>query len=130
MKLMVGFDGSNVSKEAVSVAVRHAPAFDARIELVWSLFKGTENEREEIDAAEKALAYRKTMVEESGIPCETHLLIRGKDPGADLVDFAREQSIDMIYIGVRRRSKVGKLVFGSASQYVILNAHCPVVSVK
>ena len=44
--------------------------------------------------------------------------------------FCVVQNVDMIFIGVRRRSKVGKLLFGSTAQYVILNAPCPVVSVK
>jgi nucleotide-binding universal stress UspA family protein len=57
-------------------------------------------------------------------------LVRGLRPGEDLVQFAKENGIDEIIIGVRRRSKVGKLVFGSTAQYVILNAPCPVVSVK
>ena len=35
-----------------------------------------------------------------------------------------------IIIGVRRRSKVGKLLFGSNAQYIILMAQCPVVAVK
>ena len=33
-------------------------------------------------------------------------------------------------IVVHRRPKVGKLVFGSTAQNVILNAPCPVVAVK
>jgi len=33
-------------------------------------------------------------------------------------------------VGVRRRSKVGKLLIGSTAQHVILNAPCPVVSIK
>jgi nucleotide-binding universal stress UspA family protein len=52
------------------------------------------------------------------------------EPGEDLVQYAKEHAIDEIMIGVRRRSKVGKLVFGSTAQYVILEAHCPVLSVK
>ena len=43
---------------------------------------------------------------------------------------ARDNEIDEICIGVKRRSKVGKMVFGSNAQYIILNAPCPVVTVK
>ena len=35
-----------------------------------------------------------------------------------------------IIVGIVQKSKVGKLLFGSTAQYVILNASCPVVTVK
>jgi nucleotide-binding universal stress UspA family protein len=38
--------------------------------------------------------------------------------------------VDAIIIGVKRRSKVGKLLFGSNAQYVIIKADCPVTTVK
>ncbi|MEX1326820.1 MAG: universal stress protein, partial [Desulfobacterales bacterium] len=66
----------------------------------------------------------------SGIACNTHLLIRGLAPGEDIVEFAEESKTDEIVIGVKRRSKVSKLLLGSTAQYVILQATCPVVSVK
>jgi nucleotide-binding universal stress UspA family protein len=47
-----------------------------------------------------------------------------------LVEFAGQNEIEEIVISVRRRSKVGKLLFGSTAQCVILTAPCPVVSVK
>ena len=62
--------------------------------------------------------------------CETHLLIRGFEAGEDLVMFAEEQNAEEIIIGIKRRSKVGKFIFGSTAQIVILDAHCPVLSVK
>lgn len=46
------------------------------------------------------------------------------------MQFEKENEIDEIVIGVKRRSKVGKLLFGSNAQYIILQAHCPVVTVK
>jgi nucleotide-binding universal stress UspA family protein len=58
------------------------------------------------------------------------LSVRGLQAGEDIVLLAEENKVDEIIIGVRRRSKVGKLLFGSTAQYVILNAPCPVVSVK
>ena len=58
------------------------------------------------------------------------MTVRGLEPGEDLVQFAEENKIDQIIVGIRRRSKVQKLVFGSNAQYVILEAPCPVLSVK
>ncbi|MFZ1202247.1 MAG: universal stress protein [Desulfobacterales bacterium] len=41
-----------------------------------------------------------------------------------------EHRVDQIFIGIKHRSKVGKLLFGSNAQHVILNAPCPVVTVR
>ena len=41
----------------------------------------------------------------------------------------QKNEVDEIIVGVKRRSKVGKLVFGSNAQYVILEALCPVLTV-
>jgi nucleotide-binding universal stress UspA family protein len=64
------------------------------------------------------------------VKCEKHLLMRGNQPGEDLVAFAQENSANLIVIGVKKRSKVGKLMFGSTAQYVILESACPVLAVK
>jgi nucleotide-binding universal stress UspA family protein len=92
--------------------------------------KGTESQRKAIEQAERGLAYAKTLFEEDNILCNTHLLIRGLSAGEDLIEFANENKIDQIIVGVKRRSKVGKLLMGSTAQYVILQAQCPVVTVK
>ncbi len=130
MKIIVGIDGSNSSKEALSLSKERAKTFNAAIELVTSMEKGKESQYKEIEQAENDLENGKKLFEKDGISCNTHLLIRGMHPGEDIVEFAKKNEADEIIIGVRRRSKVGKLVFGSTAQYVILNAHCPVVTVK
>jgi nucleotide-binding universal stress UspA family protein len=58
------------------------------------------------------------------------LSVRGLDTGEDIVRMAVEKKAEEIVIGIQRRSKVGKLLFGSTAQYIILNAPCPVVTVK
>ena len=130
MKILVGYDGTNSAKEALNLAKSHSKAFGASVEVVTSMQKGTESERKDIEQAERGLAYAKSLFEEDGIACNTHLLIRGLTAGEDLVKFADENQIDQIVVGVKRRSKVGKLLMGSSAQYVILQAQCPVVSVK
>ncbi len=130
MKILVGYDGTNSAKEALNLAKAHAKSFAATVDVVTSMQKGTEHERQDIEQAERGLEYAKSIFDENNIACNTHLLIRGLTPGEDIVEFAKENQIDEIIVGVKRRSKVGKILLGSTAQYVILKAHCPVVSVK
>jgi nucleotide-binding universal stress UspA family protein len=38
--------------------------------------------------------------------------------------------VDEIFVGVKKRSRVEKMILGSTAQHVILNASCPVTTVK
>ena len=104
MNILVGYDRSNVAKEALALAKKYAKAFDAKIFLLTALAQGPDLQLEDIQRAENELDRVGSSFKEDDIPCETH--------------------------GVRRRSKVGKLLFGSNAQYIILQAQCPVVAVK
>lgn len=130
MKLMIGYDGSNSAKAALSLGIEHAKAFNAEMLVLKSLTGGTVTEKVEIQYAKEELEEVRQTLDKEGIPCETELLVRGFTPGEDIVRLAKERDVDEIVIGVKRRSKVGKLLFGSNAQYVIIQAHCPVVVVK
>ena len=86
-------------------------------------------QKDDIEAVEDKLDKLKRTHNINDLVCETYASVSFQTPGESLVDFAQENDIDEIVIGVKRRSKVGKLVFGSNAQYVILNAPCPVVTV-
>ena len=130
MKILVGYDGSNSAKDALALAKKHADAFDAEVIIVSSLTGGSVTHAVEVAHATEDLEFAKKMFDSDSIQCETKLLVRGMTPGEDIVDYAREKAIDEIIIGIKRRSKVGKLLFGSNAQYIIIEAPCPVVTVK
>lgn len=130
MKILVGYDDSKPSQKALKLAVTYARAFDANIMLVSSRVGGRETSAANIEKAEKYLEAAGSRLEAEGVPFETHLLVRGMAPGEDIVRFAEEQNAEHIIVGVKRRSNVGKMVFGSNARYVILNAPCPVVTVR
>jgi len=130
MNIMVCFDGSDVSYHALRLAKKRASRLGAEIFLVTSMVGGKDVSTQDYENAEKLLQRAKTRVLEEDIPCETLLSVKGLTTGENLSRIAKEKSVDEVYIGVKRRSKVGKLVFGSTAQYVILNAPCPVVTVK
>ncbi len=130
MKFLVGYDGSNEAEQALKEAQKHANAFNAEIYIVTSLEQSSTLQKADIERAEGELEYLRTPFNIDDIACETFVSVSYLSPGENLVQFAQENKIDKIFIGVKKRSKVGKLVFGSTAQYVILNAPCPVVVVK
>jgi nucleotide-binding universal stress UspA family protein len=128
MKILVGYDGSDLAKKALKLAKQHAKAFDAKIYVVHS--KVTDLPKREHERDVQEMERVKSSLEEEGFPCETHLAVRSVPPGEHLVWFAKKNAIDEIVIGVKMRSKVGKFLLGSTAQHVILHAPCPVVSVN
>ena len=131
MNIMACYDGSGIAKDTLALARDHAKAFGAKVFLARSMEGGIDVPKREFDNAERELKeLAERFFRDEGIPCEPHLLVRGMKPGEDLVQFAREHAVDEMIIGIRRRSKVGKLIFGSTAQYIILEADCPVISIK
>jgi nucleotide-binding universal stress UspA family protein len=70
------------------------------------------------------------LLRAEGVRFTLRQLVRGKDPAEEIVGLAEEMEVRGIVIGVRRRSPVGKLLLGSNSQRIILEADCPVIAVK
>ena len=130
MKILVGYDGSRCAKAALDVAIFHAKSFKASILLVYSIIERIELDFVDADEAGTELEFQKKRVLDEGIECEAHLLIRDLMPGEDIVRFGQENNVAEIIVGVKKRSRLEKIFFGSTARYVILNAHCPVVTVK
>jgi nucleotide-binding universal stress UspA family protein len=130
MKILVGYSDTKVSEDVLKLAHKHGLAFKADVYIVTSLEQGPTLKKEDIEKAESKLEKLKKPFKADDIVCETHTSVSYQSPGEDLVRFAKETDIDEIIIGIKRRSKVGKLVFGSTAQFVILKSPCPVLAVK
>jgi len=55
---------------------------------------------------------------------------RTVDPAVEILEQAQAHDAELVVIGVRRRSPVGKLLLGSTAQRILLEADCPVLAVK
>ena len=130
MKILVGYEESKVAKEALNLALKHARNFSADLFIVTAMEQRRELQRDDIERVEDQLENLKLSLKINDLYCETHAIVSPLTPGEVLVEFAEDNNIDEIVIGVKKRSKVGKLVFGSNAQYIILSASCPVVTVK
>jgi nucleotide-binding universal stress UspA family protein len=131
MNILVAYTGgTDLDKTVLELAKKHAKAFNGKLFIVRSMESVSNKDIDNLDKIESNLNYLKESTEQEGIKCESHLLIRGTNPGDDIVEFATDNKIDEILIGIEKKSKVGKLIFGSNAQYIILEAPCPVVSVK
>lgn len=130
MKILVGYDGSEPARKAVNLSIQYAKAFDAQVLVVTSLVGGTVSDGDQTHHAEEEFEAIKRLFDKEKVPCTTDLLVRGLFPGQDIVQYADENNVDQIILGVKKKSRTGKLFFGSNAQLVILNAHCPVVTVK
>jgi nucleotide-binding universal stress UspA family protein len=127
---MVCYDGSNVAKDAIDLAVELGRQLNGSVSLVRSISAKRSEDVVNTESIEADLESIGEQVAASGLTVDTHLLIRGGSPGEDLTAFANENRVDYIVIGIKRRSKVGKILFGSTAQYVIIKAACPVITVK
>lgn len=130
MKILVCYDESSLSDKVMEVARNQAKVNDAQVIVANSMKGGPSVPREPFEKSEKTLGGWKRLLEKTGIACETHLLIHNHGPGEDLINFANENTVDLIIIGIEKKSKVGKLLFGSTAQHIILHASCPVLTVN
>ena len=130
MVIVVAVDHSERTPRIVDFAVEEAKLRGEKLIFIHSLYGGDKTSEDEKEAGERLLDHVVSLAVSKGVEAEGQLLIRGKEPGEDIVDFANEVGASIIVIGVRKRRPVGKLLFGSVAQYVILHAKQPVVCIK
>ena len=128
-KIMVCYKASDAADDALKLAQKYAKKWDAAIDVVSAVKRedssdpAHENEIEELFQSQ----LRKRF-ESLDIPYDAHMLITPFTVGEQLVMFSENKDYEFIFIGISKRSKVGKLLYGSTAQYIILNAPCPVIS--
>ena len=131
MKFLVCYDETNGAKEALKVAQEHARVWNAKLEVVNAVIRVEPLKHSRVQKMEENLAEQvKEILGSDDPPYEVQLLLTDLTSGEQLVKFAEDLKIDLIFLGIVKKSKVGKLLFGSTAQYVILHSPCPVVTVQ
>ena len=82
------------------------------------------------DPSRDPLADLRGELDAAGVDYELRPDYAGLSPADHLVNLSVAEHAQLIVIGLRRRSAVGKLILGSSAQRVLLEAPCPVLAVK
>ena len=131
MKFLVCYEEAGPSAAILKEALAHAKVWNATLEIVKTVTRELAIKHSKILEMERELeATVRDQIKDDSVTYNVHLLVSSLEPGEKLVKYAEEEKIDLIFVGIIRKSKVGKLFFGSTAQYVILQASCPVVAVK
>lgn len=130
MKIVVGFIRSAEGTAALERAIEEARLRQAELIVVHSMEGGDKEDAGEVLEYREELAKVEQRLSELGVAHAVHEFVRGQTPSEDLVQCATELEAELIVIGLRRRSTVGKLLLGSNAEEILLDANCPVLAVK
>ena len=123
-------DNGNLDSRVVDAAIRKAVAMGDELIVVSSQMLDDRFHAKEKATANQCLEVARKKIELSGVKCKTILSVRGMEPREDIVKIAEENGVEEIYIGIKKRSKLGKILIGSTTQYLILKSPYTVVAVK
>jgi nucleotide-binding universal stress UspA family protein len=128
--VVVGYVPKPEGEAAVAQGIAEARLRGAKLVVVNSHRGGRDyDERESARSASDMSALEATL-QESGLDYDVRQLVRGFEPAEDLISIAEDTEAELIVIGLRRRTPVGKLILGSNAQRILLDAPCPVLAVK
>ena len=129
--LMVCYEDTDVAKAALKLAQKYAKEWHVAIDVVSTFKREEPLAMPEVKRMEDEFHVQiKEQFIKSDTPYHVHLLVDIYSPGEQLVKFSEGKDYEFIFIGISKRSKVGKLLFGSTAQYIILNAPFPVITVN
>jgi nucleotide-binding universal stress UspA family protein len=128
--IVVGYVPKPEGQAALELSVTEAAMRESSLVVVNSHRGAREFRSGDAAGSEPELSDVRSQLDAAGVQHEIRELVRGLDPAEDLLKVAEEVSADLIIIGLRRRSPVGKLILGSNAQRILLDAPCPVLAVK
>ena len=125
MPVVAGFVPTPEGRAALDSAIAEANLRNAKLVVVAHERRGTDSA-----TLADAVAEAESTLSGTTLEHEVRQSSQGADVAEDLMQVADELGAELIVIGLRRRSPVGKLILGSNAQRVLLDATCPVLAVK
>lgn len=130
MSVIVGYIPTREGRAALTAARSEALLRKTKLVVVNSQRGGRDFDAHQAQLFEEELRRVQRDLDEAGVPHEVRQLVRGNEPAEDLIEVAEQSEGELIVIGLRRRTPIGKLILGSNAQRILLDAVCPVLAVK
>jgi nucleotide-binding universal stress UspA family protein len=142
MKILIAVDGSKPSLDAVQCLIEHAGWYREKPQLqlitvhlpvpklpgMGAAVGKSQIEKYYQQEGEVRLAAAKRRLESAGIPYEPHVLV---GPVAEsIVKHAKDKRCELIYVGTRGMSELGKALLGSTATKLLHISDIPVLVVK
>jgi nucleotide-binding universal stress UspA family protein len=128
--IVVGFVDRPEGHAALSRAMAEATRRECRLVVAHGRPEAAGVAGGEAPEADDSTTNLRLALAEATAECEVVEMAFNDGYAEALVALADDTAADMIVIGLRRRSPVGKLVLGSNAQRILLDATCPVLAVK
>jgi nucleotide-binding universal stress UspA family protein len=128
MSVVVGYAPSVQGDAALRAGAREARRRKVDLVVASHAYYDADNHRTVADATVVGEAL--TAQEDGETPTFTVRSSDQEDVGDFLLEVAGEVSATLLVIGLRRKSRIGKLNLGATARKVVMDAPCPVLAVK
>jgi nucleotide-binding universal stress UspA family protein len=131
MDIVAGYTDSPLGHTVVDTGIAEARLRGARLHVLHFVRVGIRNEQPQVIARyRERMAEIESRLEREGVEGRSELVMGRKERGDALLSEVRELNAELLIIGSRARSPVGKFVIGSTAQHLLLRAECPVLVVR
>lgn len=140
MCIVVPVSRSNGVDSSLEEGCRLAEEFEEELHVLHVLSRSDFHELDQTSVEKKHISVQTKEIERSAAEIASeiadHVRIdvtavgRVGDPAEKIVQYGREQNARYIVMGAKKRSPVGKTIFGSVAQSVLLNADQSVIVVS
>ena len=130
MSIVVGYIPTREGRAALRRAAAECELRRTPLVVIHSQGSAKHYDADDLVRLETALEGVRDRLAEVGVGVEVRELVRAREPAEDLIEVAESSHAELIVIGLRRRTPVGKLLLGSNAQRILLDSPCPVLAVK
>ncbi|WP_193103740.1 universal stress protein [Brachybacterium sp. FME24] len=124
--ILLAYVPSATSEAALDFAVAEAHRRDAKL-LVLASERAPDPRKARGVLDQRSLTER---LAETGLEHELRTVPKRDDPADDILDAIDSDPVDLVVLGIRRRTPIGKILLGSTSQRIAIESPVPVVLVK